>query len=118
MHEFENEGVALEGLINLIAKSLMKNGTFDEECENHMTAYRRKREQWRAVNSVVAAIAPTLAAPSLLRSRSFSVAVAAPPITTSRFCGHFCDDASKLNARSFPKILSILTSKKRQFLNI
>lgn len=117
MHEFENEGVALEELINCVAKTLMKNGTFDEECENQIAAYRRKREQWKTVNSVVAAIAPTLAAPSLLRSRSFSAAVAAPPITTSRFCGKFCDDSSKLSTRSIPKRLSRLTTKKRYILN-
>lgn len=113
MHEFENEGVALEELVNCAAKTLMNNGTFDDECEQLIAAYRRKREQWRAISSVIAATAATLAAPTLLRSRSFSAAVAAPPITTSRFCGHFCSDETKLSARSLPKRLSQLTTKKR-----
>ncbi|KAI6183633.1 hypothetical protein M3Y97_00509300 [Aphelenchoides bicaudatus] len=114
MHEFQNEGVSLEELITCVAKSLMNNGTFDEQCEEHIAAYRRKREQWKCINSVVAVTAATLAAPTLLRSRSFSAAVAAPPITTSRFCGTFCaEDADKLSAKSLPKRLSRLTTKKR-----
>jgi|EndMetStandDraft_8_1072994.scaffolds.fasta_scaffold683262_1 hypothetical protein len=40
IHEFENEGVALEELITCVAKSLMNNGTFDEQCEEHIAAYR------------------------------------------------------------------------------
>ncbi|KAI6238950.1 hypothetical protein M3Y99_00626300 [Aphelenchoides fujianensis] len=89
MHEFENEGAALEDLVRCCARTLMEKGTFDDECEQQLSSYRRKREQWRCTNSAVATTA-TLAAPTLLRSRSFSAAVAAPPISAARFCGNFC----------------------------
>ncbi|KAI6180789.1 hypothetical protein M3Y98_00759000 [Aphelenchoides besseyi] len=98
MHEFENEGAALEELVRCCARTLMEKGTFDDECEQQLSLYRRKREQWRCTNSAVAATA-TLAAPTLLRSRSFSAAVAAPPISAARFCSNFCgndDDDEKV----------------------
>lgn len=86
INEFETEGHALEELIRLVSKILMEKGTFDDECENHINNYRRKREQWRCTNAAATATA-TLAAPTLLRTRSFSAAVAAPPISSSRLNG-------------------------------
>ncbi|CAD5212709.1 unnamed protein product [Bursaphelenchus okinawaensis] len=85
MTEFESEGQALEELIRLVAKTLMEKGIFDDEIENNLNAYRHKREQWKCTNAA-ATVSATLAAPTLLRTRSFSAAVAAPPISSSRLC--------------------------------
>lgn len=86
VNEFEAEGRALDDLIRLLAKTLMEKGTFDEEAEQHLASYRRKREQWRCTSAAAKASA-TLAAPTLLRTRSFSAAVAAPPISSGRLSG-------------------------------
>ncbi|CAD5218062.1 unnamed protein product [Bursaphelenchus xylophilus] len=113
MNEFESEGQALEELIRLIAKTLMEKGIFDEEIENHLNAYRKKREQWKCTNAAASASA-TLAAPTLLRTRSFSAAVAAPPISSSRLCRKNGAITEVGTTKRRPRIFDCLTGRRQR----
>lgn len=77
--DFDCEARELRGMLQKLAKTLMHTGGFDDECETVLETYRHQREEWRCAPSV-----STTSAPMLLRSRSFSAAVAAPPLNSSR----------------------------------
>uniref|UniRef100_A0A915EDW8 Uncharacterized protein n=1 Tax=Ditylenchus dipsaci TaxID=166011 RepID=A0A915EDW8_9BILA len=76
--EFLSEGQSLKQLIRFLSRTLMDKGTFDDDCEAKLAKYRAEHQhQWRQCPASLEPI--NLATDNLLRSRSFSAAVAAPP---------------------------------------